>query len=178
LNYNGYCSPEVDKLIDRQSSEADQEMRKQLVWEIERELVEDGARPIIFYDRRATCWESSGEGADADGEQPLQRLADGRHLARQLEVLGTQQLHADVPTHHNGMQRVAPTSGRVSGCGGSSGCLRSRSLESVTMISPREFLRIDQKRIHYIHLIHPLTGKPRTKDRPPPAATVSGGSVL
>src|SRR5712675_1473908 len=57
LNYNGYCNPEVDKLIDRQSTEADQEHRKQLVWEIERKLAEDGARPIIFYDRRATCWQ-------------------------------------------------------------------------------------------------------------------------
>jgi len=56
LNYNGYCSPEVDKLIDRQSIEADLEKRKQLVWAIERKLAEDGARPIIFYDRRATCW--------------------------------------------------------------------------------------------------------------------------
>jgi peptide/nickel transport system substrate-binding protein len=56
LNYNGYCSAEVDQLIDRQSVEADQEKRKQLVWEIERKLAEDGARPIIFYDRRATCW--------------------------------------------------------------------------------------------------------------------------
>jgi peptide/nickel transport system substrate-binding protein len=56
LNYNGYCSPEVDKLIDRQSIEADPEKRKQLVWAIERKLAEDGARPIIFYDRRATCW--------------------------------------------------------------------------------------------------------------------------
>jgi peptide/nickel transport system substrate-binding protein len=55
LNYNGYCSPEVDKLIDRQSIEADTQKRKQLVWEIERKLAEDGARPIIFYDRRATC---------------------------------------------------------------------------------------------------------------------------
>src|SRR6266705_2594585 len=57
LNYNGYCSPEVDQLIDRQSSEADQEKRKQLVWQIERKLAEDVARPIIFYDRRATCWQ-------------------------------------------------------------------------------------------------------------------------
>jgi len=57
LNYNGYCNPEVDKLIDRQSIEADQERRKKLVWEIERKLAEDGARPIIFYDRRATCWQ-------------------------------------------------------------------------------------------------------------------------
>jgi peptide/nickel transport system substrate-binding protein len=55
LNYNGYCSPEVDELIDRQSIEADTQKRKKLVWEIERKLAEDGARPIIFYDRRATC---------------------------------------------------------------------------------------------------------------------------
>ena len=53
-NYNGYCNPEVDKLIDRQSAEADQEKRKKLVWEIERKLAEDGVRPIIFYDRRDT----------------------------------------------------------------------------------------------------------------------------
>jgi peptide/nickel transport system substrate-binding protein len=56
-NYNGYCNPGVDKLIDQQSAEPDQEKRKQLVWEIERKLAEDGARPIIFYDRRATCWQ-------------------------------------------------------------------------------------------------------------------------
>src|ERR1700751_5683441 len=62
LNYNGYCNPVVDKLIDRQSVEADQERRKQLVWEIERKLAEDGARPIIFYDRRATCWQPRVKG--------------------------------------------------------------------------------------------------------------------
>src|SRR6266436_5009444 len=62
LNYSGYCSPEVDKLIDQQSTEADQQKRKQLVWEIERRLAEDGARPIIFYDRRATCWQPRVKG--------------------------------------------------------------------------------------------------------------------
>jgi hypothetical protein len=31
LNYNGYCNPELDRLIDRQSIEADTEKRKQLV---------------------------------------------------------------------------------------------------------------------------------------------------
>jgi hypothetical protein len=45
----------VDKLIDQQSAEADREKRKQLVWEIERRLAEDGARPIIFYPRGGTC---------------------------------------------------------------------------------------------------------------------------
>jgi len=62
LNYNGYCNPEVDKLIDQQSAEADQERRKKLVWEIEKKLAEDGARPIIFYDRRATCWQPHVKG--------------------------------------------------------------------------------------------------------------------
>ena len=54
-NYNGYCNPEVDKLVDRQSMEADPEKRKQLVWEIERKLAEDDARPVIYYNRGATC---------------------------------------------------------------------------------------------------------------------------
>jgi peptide/nickel transport system substrate-binding protein len=57
LNYNGYCSAEVDQLIDRQSMEVDPEKRKQLVWEIERKLADDSARPIIFYDHRGTCWQ-------------------------------------------------------------------------------------------------------------------------
>jgi peptide/nickel transport system substrate-binding protein len=62
LNYNNFCSPEVDKLIDLQSIEADQEKRRRLVWQIERKLAGDGARPIIFYDRRATCWQPHVKG--------------------------------------------------------------------------------------------------------------------
>ena len=62
LNYNGYCNLEVDELIDRQSAEADQTKRKRLIWEIEKKLAEDGARPIIFYDRRATCWQPQVKG--------------------------------------------------------------------------------------------------------------------
>jgi peptide/nickel transport system substrate-binding protein len=54
-NYTGYCNPELDKLSDRQSTESDQGRRKQLVWEIERKLAEDVARPIIFYSRFPTC---------------------------------------------------------------------------------------------------------------------------
>jgi len=54
-NYTGYCSPELDKLVDQQSAEADREKRKKLVWEIEKRLAEDGARPVIFYPRQATC---------------------------------------------------------------------------------------------------------------------------
>jgi peptide/nickel transport system substrate-binding protein len=54
-NQDGYCNPEIDKLIDRQSGEADPDRRKKLVWEIETRLTEDDARPIIFYPRGATC---------------------------------------------------------------------------------------------------------------------------
>jgi peptide/nickel transport system substrate-binding protein len=54
-NYTGYCNPEVDKLIDQQSAEANREKRKQLVRQIERKLAEEQARPIIFYPRNGTC---------------------------------------------------------------------------------------------------------------------------
>jgi peptide/nickel transport system substrate-binding protein len=55
FNRNNYCNREVEELIGRQSSETDQEKRKQLVWQIERKLAEDDARPIIFYSRDGTC---------------------------------------------------------------------------------------------------------------------------
>ena len=44
-------------MVERQSTESDIEKRKRLVWEIERKLAEDGARPIIFYNRFAYCWQ-------------------------------------------------------------------------------------------------------------------------
>jgi peptide/nickel transport system substrate-binding protein len=61
-NYSGYCNPELEKLFERQSEEADQGKRKKLVWEIERKLAEDGARPIIFYNRFAYCWQPPVKG--------------------------------------------------------------------------------------------------------------------
>jgi peptide/nickel transport system substrate-binding protein len=56
-NYNGYCNHELDKLIDQQSMEENQDKRKKLVWAIERKLAEDDARPIIYYNRGAACWQ-------------------------------------------------------------------------------------------------------------------------
>src|SRR6202045_1000575 len=56
-NYTGYCNAEVDKLIDKQSAEPDAKKRKKIVWEIEKKLIEDDARPIFFYTRAATCRE-------------------------------------------------------------------------------------------------------------------------
>jgi peptide/nickel transport system substrate-binding protein len=54
-NYTGYCNPELDKLIDRQSAESDVGRRKKLVWEIEKKLIDDDARPILFYNKAANC---------------------------------------------------------------------------------------------------------------------------
>jgi peptide/nickel transport system substrate-binding protein len=62
LNYTGYCNREVEKLFDQQSMEADQEKRKHLVWEIDKRLLEDGARPIIAHGRAATCWQPRVKG--------------------------------------------------------------------------------------------------------------------
>ena len=72
-NYTGYCSPEVDKLIDQQSMEPNQDKRKNLVWEIERRLAEDGARPVIFYPRGGNMPTTLGEGTDHHDKQHLQR---------------------------------------------------------------------------------------------------------
>jgi peptide/nickel transport system substrate-binding protein len=58
-NYNGYCNPEIDKLIERQSMEADQEKRRTLVWEIERRLTEDDAKPLVYFNRGGICWDPS-----------------------------------------------------------------------------------------------------------------------
>jgi peptide/nickel transport system substrate-binding protein len=55
-NYTGYKNPEVDKLIDGQSRELDREKRKKLVWEIEKKLADDGARPVINHNVANTCW--------------------------------------------------------------------------------------------------------------------------
>jgi len=54
-NYAGYCNPQLDELIDRQSMEPDREKRRKMVWEIEKRLVEDNVRPVIFYARQASC---------------------------------------------------------------------------------------------------------------------------
>jgi peptide/nickel transport system substrate-binding protein len=56
-NLTKYCNKEVDALIDKQSQESDVAKRKQIVWQIETKLAEDLARPIISYERAATCWQ-------------------------------------------------------------------------------------------------------------------------
>jgi peptide/nickel transport system substrate-binding protein len=56
-NYTGYCNEEVDKLIFAQSREVDPEKRRQILWEAERKIAADVARPIILHNRAATCWQ-------------------------------------------------------------------------------------------------------------------------
>lgn len=90
-NYNGYCNPEIDKLIDQQSREDDQSKRKQLVWDIERKLAADDARPIIMYNRGGACWQPyvkgltiginsiyNGCGWKTSGSTNSQKLTTGR----------------------------------------------------------------------------------------------------
>jgi peptide/nickel transport system substrate-binding protein len=62
LNWDGYCNPEIDRMIEQQSSEADERQRRQQVWAIERKLAEDAARPIIFYASAGTCWHPNVKG--------------------------------------------------------------------------------------------------------------------
>jgi peptide/nickel transport system substrate-binding protein len=55
-NYDRYCNPELDKMVDRQSTEFDQTKREELVWAVERKLAEDAARPVLWHNRSGTCW--------------------------------------------------------------------------------------------------------------------------
>jgi peptide/nickel transport system substrate-binding protein len=61
-NFTGYCNRELEQLFRRQSREVDQEKRKQLVWDIDTTLQEEGARPVIFHTRGATCWQPKVRG--------------------------------------------------------------------------------------------------------------------
>jgi peptide/nickel transport system substrate-binding protein len=56
-NYTQYCNAEVDKLLAAQSRELDKDKRKKIVWDIERLLVDDAARPTIISSVAANCWQ-------------------------------------------------------------------------------------------------------------------------
>jgi peptide/nickel transport system substrate-binding protein len=56
-NYTNYCNPELEKAFAQQSVETDIEARKRMVWDIERKLAEDVARPIVFHSIAAACWQ-------------------------------------------------------------------------------------------------------------------------
>ena len=56
-NVTGYCNPELEKAFEAQSQETDFAKRKQMVWDIDRRLQEDVARPIILHNNSGTCWQ-------------------------------------------------------------------------------------------------------------------------
>ncbi len=61
-NYTGYCNREIEPLFAAQSVELDADKRKRLVWEIDRKLLEDGARPIVMWNSAATCHQAHVKG--------------------------------------------------------------------------------------------------------------------
>ncbi len=74
-NYTHYCNKDLEKLFDQQSAESDVEKRKKLVWEIDRKVQEDVARPILYHAHQATCWQSGREERHRHGQQLVQRLS-------------------------------------------------------------------------------------------------------
>jgi peptide/nickel transport system substrate-binding protein len=46
-NYGGYCNEQVMSLIDKQSQETDAQKRLSIVWDIQKKLEADAARPIM-----------------------------------------------------------------------------------------------------------------------------------
>ena len=63
-NYTHYCNHKVDELVDEQSMERDFSKRREMVWDIDRQIQEDVARPILFYMRKATCWSPAVKGLE------------------------------------------------------------------------------------------------------------------
>jgi peptide/nickel transport system substrate-binding protein len=61
-NYTHTCDRDLDKMIDQQSTEPDQQKRKEIVWEIDRRLQERVVRPILYSMRQATCWRPEVKG--------------------------------------------------------------------------------------------------------------------
>jgi peptide/nickel transport system substrate-binding protein len=56
-NYTQYCNADVDRLLAAQSRELDKAKRTGMIWDIERLLVEDAARPSIVWQTAANCWQ-------------------------------------------------------------------------------------------------------------------------
>ena len=83
-NLTGYCDPETDKLIDAQSMEADPQKRRAAGVggraPAGRGRLAAGAALFALRQLHA----AARQGADDDDQQPLQRLAHGRCLARPI----------------------------------------------------------------------------------------------
>ena len=55
-NYTNYCNRDLEKLFEKQSLEPDAQKRKEIVWQIDRTLQEEVARPVFFHNVAAGCW--------------------------------------------------------------------------------------------------------------------------
>ena len=70
-NYTNYCNKEIEKLFDQQSEETDVAKRKKLIWDIDKKLQEDVARPIIFHSPHRVVLAALRQGRHDHGEQLL-----------------------------------------------------------------------------------------------------------
>jgi len=61
-NYNNYCDAAMTKLFEAQSRERDFSKRLKMVWDIDRKLQEEVARPIISHGTAAGCWQPHVKG--------------------------------------------------------------------------------------------------------------------
>ncbi|MBV9552650.1 MAG: ABC transporter substrate-binding protein, partial [Alphaproteobacteria bacterium] len=61
-NYTGYCNKDLEALFVEQSTLGDREKRRQRVWQIDKRLQEDGARPIVYHTRLGTCLQPQVKG--------------------------------------------------------------------------------------------------------------------
>ena len=55
-NYSQYCNPELEARFDQQSVETNADKRRKMVWQIDQQIQNDIARPIIFHGQAGTCW--------------------------------------------------------------------------------------------------------------------------
>ena len=84
VNWDGYCNPEIEQLIERQSREGNPERRKPIPLG---DRAQAGSRrrpadPVLCLGGDLPA--ALGQGIHPDGEQPFQRLALRGRLARQV----------------------------------------------------------------------------------------------
>jgi peptide/nickel transport system substrate-binding protein len=61
-NHTGYCNAQLEEQFVAQSEITDRDKRRHLVWDIDKQLQDDGARPIIYHTRAATCMQPQVKG--------------------------------------------------------------------------------------------------------------------
>ena len=82
-NYTFYCNEQIGAMIDQQSAEIDPKKRLALVWEIQKKLEEEAARPTLDLARRQLHALAAGEEPDP-AQQLLQLRPHAGSVARQV----------------------------------------------------------------------------------------------